>query len=293
MFDGELQQNIERGRKKDAGDKKRLLSEKEEMSEKNNLIADDANEIAKTEKEIDEIIREYEPDIERIAKRILSKNGRKNYFSLNELIQAGRKGVWKAIEGFDSKKANGGGFNTFAYYKINGAILDYIREEMPISRDDMDKIKKYKRVEHELMLALGREPTIVEIAKKMNINEDKLFEIVQAFYRLAPQTLYFKNDSNQENDEYLNPNVSSIKSNYEKIIDKKKLKKIIKEVQRFLTKRQRKVLIECFLKERAQNEVAKELKMSESGISQMIKAIKTKLKKNGRGTFLEQYHKDY
>lgn len=143
-----------------------MLKQKMETKEHNgHQLTDDKviNEILSQCKEgdtsaYDELIGKCEPLIASIADKY------KKYCALDDLMQCGRIGLYKAIIKFDSSK--GAKFTTYAYWEIKGAILKEINlnSSISMSNDYRQFILKVKRIETEYINTHnGDKPTDEEL----------------------------------------------------------------------------------------------------------------------------------
>ncbi len=87
-----------------------------------------------------------------------------------DLESAAITGLLQALDAYDcSKKIQ---FNTFAYYRIRGSVIDYLRKVDQIPRQQRGNYGRALEVIDQLTQKLGREPEDSEVAKEMDMDLD-------------------------------------------------------------------------------------------------------------------------
>lgn len=91
-----------------------------------------------------------------------------------DLYQLGCLGFLKAVEGFDMEF--GTQFSTYAVPKIAGEIRRFLRDDgaIKVSRSIKEQAQVIKSIRNHLILALGREPTVQEIARQTGFTPEEI-----------------------------------------------------------------------------------------------------------------------
>ncbi len=138
----------------------------------------------------DQIILENLPLVKKVASKIYYRLP-KGEIDFDELVNTGIIGLMKAIDRYDKDKAK---FSTYAYIKIRGEILDYLRSLDVMPRSMREKIKE-ENLEEGKNLPLSKTAIMVSIEKAI-VNGDEEFRIVDTLVsdRISPEEEVIKDD---------------------------------------------------------------------------------------------------
>ena len=143
------------------------------------LSSEEEKEIAKKVMQGDEFAKKKlcESNL-RLVVSVAKKYVGKTSMSFLDLIQEGNMGLLRAVDKFDYTK--GFKFSTYATWWIRQAITRAMADQSRTIRIPVhmvETINKYVKVSRSLMQKLGREATIEEIAKEMDLSVATVMEI--------------------------------------------------------------------------------------------------------------------
>jgi len=190
----------------------------------------------------------------------------------DDLFQVGCIGLIKAIDNFDlSQNVQ---FSTYAVPMIIGEIRRYLRDNnsIRVSRSLRDTAYKALKAKEELTIQNGKEPTINEIAKKIDMPKE---DVVLALDSIQdPVSLYEPVYSDGADAIFVMDQVKDDKNTDENWLEEIALKEALKK----LCNREKKILNLRFFKGKTQMEVASELGISQAQVSRLEKSALSHMK---------------
>jgi len=111
------------------------------------------------------------------AKKIYNKlpeTARKK-IELNDLIQESFIGLINAAHGYNPGR--GASFATYSNIRIEGALLDYLRKQDPLTQKERSEVKALDRAEEKLIQLLPMKPSVSELSEVLGVSEDELRRI--------------------------------------------------------------------------------------------------------------------
>ena len=179
----------------------------------------------------------------------------------DDLFQAGCIGLIKAAQKFDSSR--GFAFSTYAVPVILGEIKRIFRDggAVKIGRSLKEKARHAMRIKEEMSLLLGREPTVSELAEKLDVDISQAAELITVSMPVISLTATDEKGTVQLDIPTPAPE--------EEISEKLALKTVVDSLE----DRDRKLIELRYFKGMTQVKTAMELGMSQVQVSRREKAI--------------------
>ncbi len=194
--------------------------------------------------------------------------------NIDDLFQIGCIGLIKALDNFDT--SHDVKFSTYAVPMIIGEIRRYLRDNnaIRVSRSTRDIAYKALGAKERLTAASGRDPSIEEIAKELDIPKEDISMALDAI--LAPVSLHEPVYHDGGDTVFVMDQIAD-----EKNLDESWLEKIsLKEAIRRLPSREQHILNLRFFQGKTQMEVAGEIGISQAQVSRLEKNAISHMRKH-------------
>lgn len=209
----------------------------------------------------------------KLVKKLAYNYSQKSIDPLEDLMQVGFIALLEASENYQD--THNTLFTTYATHYISGHIRHYIRDKQSLMkgpRSLQELSYKANMAIKSLSQKLGRDPDKKEIAKELNVSEDRIDEVKDYETRISIIWLDQPNEFEQDEKSKIE-NISNDKSNdmvEEKILVKEALDKLEPNLRNILEMR--------YYKDMTQNEISDAFGISQMEVSRKIKKAEKELK---------------
>ena len=189
----------------------------------------------------------------------------------DDLFSAGCLGLVKAADGFDESR--GLAFSTYAVPAILGEMKRLFRDggAVKISRALKERAREAAKLREEMTAALSREPTLRELAAKMQVSEYEMAQLVNLSMPVASLT-----ELHEENDRQID---IPVESEEEEIQNKLALSEVLK----ILPENDRRLIELRYYKGLTQTKTAEILGLSQVQVSRRERTILLELRRKLTG----------
>jgi len=207
-------------------------------------------------------IAEFLPMVRRIARRVATYL--KPPLSFEDLVSAGTLGLIKAARDFDP--GHEAQFDTYAYIRIKGAIIDELRGFSLLPSSLNKEIQNARQVSRQIIEQTGTAPSDAELAEKLGITVDRLyrtFESARAKHFVSIDTY---------GDEF--PSLGEALAAPDSVTPDKQLEQAelvdrLTEAIQQLDERRRRIIMLYYQQHLTMKQIAGVLKITESRVSQL------------------------
>ena len=237
-----------------------------------------------THQEMDTLLRLAKAGDQKARERLIEGNLRlvlsviqrfeKRGESPDDLFQVGCIGLMKAIANFDPDKQVK--FSTYGVPMIAGEVRRYLRDNSAIrvSRSIRDVAYRVLQCKEAMILRLGREPTMEEIAKELELSVEEVSQAMDAV--CAPVSLYDPVYADGGDPLTVMDQVRDTKNTEPNWMERIALR----DAYRNLGEREKQILSLRFYDGKTQMEVAGVLGISQAQVSRLEKAAIGTMRKN-------------
>jgi len=226
------------------------------------------------QEERDRMLMENLPQVHYIARR--THDRLPPHVPLEDLVSAGIVGLLEAIHNFDPGRSEN--IKGYAKHRIQGAILDSLRDLDWSPRDLRKKGRQIEEALHKLRTSLGRAPSESELAESQGLSLKELQNLLAELWGLhlgSLQALALEAGQEDEIDKYL-PNASEEDQLY--LCQRWELRECLAHAVRELPDRERQMFALYYVEELTMKEVGAVLGVGEGRISQLHSAALHRLR---------------
>jgi RNA polymerase sigma factor for flagellar operon FliA len=194
----------------------------------------------------------------------------------DDLVSSAIIGLFDALEKFDASK--GTKFETYAIWRIRGAILDELRSLDWASRSIRRKARNVQDVSRDLGQRLGRAATEEEVADALNLSPTELSRLRDEVHGTALLSLSKSVSSDEDQDMIQLEDIVDDPSHKDAldVMETEESREALLETIDNLPEQQRLVVALYYYEEMTLKEIGEALHISESRVSQVhTRAVKT------------------
>ncbi len=210
-------------------------------------------------------IEELMPVIKHLAYKI--SYGFDDDMLIDDLVSAGVMGLLESLDRYDPRKNIK--LNTFAYWRIRGAMIDELRKRDWIPKNTRSKAKKITEAIRDLESRLGRYPEEQEIARELDVNLEDYLNMLKEFGSLTVLSMDELAEKTGLPADEITRYAMEDDTDPEQHAELKDIERMLaKEIEK-LSERQQQVLTFYYYEDMNMKEIAELLSITESRVSQI------------------------
>lgn len=220
------------------------------------------------------LIIKYKPLVNYHVQRISA--GLPKSVSRDDLTSLGMMGLFDALNKFDLKRDLK--FDTYASFRVRGAIIDGLRKEDWLPRSAREKAKKLEIQIEQIEQKLMRHATPEEIARHMNIPVEEVYQTYQEHFFSNVLSINEQQDQEEADGKAFVIRDDRTKTPEQQIVHSELLGDLAENIQK-LNEKEQLVLSLFYTDEMTLTEIGEILQLSTSRISQIHSKALFKLRK--------------
>lgn len=239
------------------------------------LGAQDRPELPRTVEGLtrDEACVRFQPKIALLARKVQSRVPPHALLQVEDLVSVGAIGLFDAFDRFDSSR--GIRFTTYAEHRVRGAMIDALRSDDSLSRTRRSLARRVERTHEALVQETGRQPTACELADRLGMSLEAFHASIDAVQQVHHASLEDAADGGRPLCE-VTPATDPLPGD---ALEASELLELLLEGIAALPERERRCVEQYYLEERLLTELAEDLGVTPTRVSQILAAARDRLRR--------------
>jgi RNA polymerase sigma-B factor len=220
---------------------------------------------SKSDDVLNQILRNYQSTVRKLASKMA-----RDFHLVDDLYQVGMMALLGAIDKFDINVSNN--FDAYAVSTIVGKMKHYLRDKtwsIRVPRTIKEMGYRLQKTIDELTIELQRSPRIDEIARKLELSEEKVLEIMENKGNIHALSLDtpMKADSQEQDSHTLMDVIQEQDPGYADVDRKMDLSGLLDK----LDEQQKMVIHYVYYEEWSQRQIGEKLGISQMQVSRILR----------------------
>jgi RNA polymerase sigma factor for flagellar operon FliA len=217
------------------------------------------------------LMEHYYPLVKFAAARLAQKRGRN--VEVDDLVQYGVFGLKDAINSFDAGR--GVKFETYCSTRVRGAMLDGLKAQQWLSRDQRTKLTRFSEAQQTLLMQHGMPAGDEEIAGRIGVCPTAIRRLEREAVGANPMSLFSPCGGQEEETSHAETVVDHREEGIVEQLQREDVKALF---LRELTRNERLILMLYYYEEMTMREIGDTLGISGTRVSQMHSEIIERLR---------------